>query len=284
MRSKLFVPGSRPELFAKALAGQADAISFDLEDSVAESAKAAARAQVAAFLETAATGAGKTLIVRVNASSTAHFAEDLRAVVRPGLALLNLPKCESADDVRAAAAMLERVEAATGIAGSVRILANIETPRGLRSAAAIAAAHPRVAGLQVGYLDLFGPQGIDRRDAAAVHAVLLAVRMAAGEAGLFALDGAWPDLADEAGFGTEAQVARRLGYLGKSCIHPRQVGIANAVFQPTAEEIAHAMRVLEAAAGGHAAFELGGRMIDAPEIRRAEALVALSHRVQTGRA
>lgn len=284
MRSKLFVPGSRPELFAKALAGDADAISLDLEDAVAESAKAAARAQVAAFLESAAPGAAKAMIVRVNAPATPHFAEDLRAVVRPGLAFLNLPKCESAADVRAAAGMLERAEAEAGVAVPVRILANIETPRGLRFAAAIAAAHPRVAGLQVGFLDLFGPQGIDRGDAAAVHAVLFAVRMAAGEAGLFAYDGAWPDLADDAGFRAEAKVARRLGYLGKSCIHPRQVGIANAVFQPTDEEIAHAMRVLEAADGSQGAFEVDGRMIDAPEIRRAEAIVALSRGTRPGRA
>lgn len=284
MRSKLFVPGSRPELFAKALAGQADAISLDLEDSVAESAKAAARAQVSSFLAETRPAGGKIMIVRVNAPATPHFEEDLRAVVLPALAIVNIPKCESADELRAAAALLERAERAARLAQPVRILANIETARGLRLASAIAAAHPRVAGLQLGYLDLFGPLGVDRRDAAAVHGVQLAVRLAAGEAGLFAYDGAWPELEDEAGFRAEAQQARRLGYLGKSCVHPGQVAIANAVFEPTADEIAHAFKVLEAARGAQGAFRVGGRMIDAPEVRRAEALVALARRTQNGRA
>lgn len=281
MRSKLFVPGSRPELFAKALAGDADAISFDLEDSVAEPDKAAARAQVASFLESAA-GAGRTLVVRVNAPATRHFEDDLLAVVRPGLALVNLPKCESPDELGAAAALLGRAEKKARIAEPVRILANIETPRGLRFAADIAAAHPRVAGLQVGYLDLFGPLGADRQDAASVHAVQFAVRMAAGEAGIFACDGAWPGLDDDAGFRAEAEAARRLGFIGKSCIHPRQVGLANQIFQPTAAELAQARRVLEAAAGARGAFSMEGRMIDAPEIRRAEALIAAARRGPTG--
>jgi len=284
MRSKLFVPGSRPELFAKALAGPADAISLDLEDSVAESAKATARAQVSAFLEAVPPAGAKLLIVRVNAPTTPHFEDDLRAVVRPALAIVNIPKCESADELRAAAALLERAEQAAGVAAPLRILANIETPRGLRLAAAVAAAHPRVAGLQLGYLDLFSPLGMDRRDFAAVQAVQFAVRLAAGEAGVFAYDGAWPDLEDETGFRAEAQLARRLGFLGKSCIHPNQVAVANSVFEPTADEIAQAMRILEAAQSAHGAFRLDGRMIDAPEIRRAETLVALSRRMQIGRA
>lgn len=281
MRSKLFVPGSRPELFAKALAGDADAISIDLEDSVAEERKAGARAQVRAFLESAeARGSGKTLIVRVNAQSTPHFEEDLAAVAQPGLAFVNLPKCESADQLQAAAAALQRAEAANGIVKPLGLLANIETAAGLRRAADIAAAHPRVAGLQIGYLDLFEPLGIDRSDAVAVHAVMFAVRMAAGEAGIFAYDGAFADVGDAPGFKTEALMARRLGFLGKSCIHPSQVPVANGVFQPTSDEIAQAERIIVAAgkarAAGSGVFMVDGRMIDAPAIRRAEEILARS--------
>lgn len=103
MRSKLFVPGSRPELFAKALASAADAISIDLEDSVVESRKAEARATVREFLLSAeARSTSKVIIVRVNALNTPHFEADVIAITQPGLALLNLPKPESADDVLAA--------------------------------------------------------------------------------------------------------------------------------------------------------------------------------------
>lgn len=283
MRSKLFVPGSRPELFAKALASDADAISVDLEDSVAGNRKAEARALVAKFLQSAEIGAtNKVIIVRVNALSTPHFEADLLAIAQSGLALLNLPKPESADDVRAAIAVLERAEAANAVNEPIRILANIESPKGLRNAAEIAAAHPRVSGLQLGYGDLFEPLGIDRRDAASVHAVMFAVRMAAGAAGVFAYDGAFADLQDPKGFRAEAEMARRLGYWGKSCIHPSQIALANEVFRPSDAEVAFALRVLEAYrqadARGAGAFTVDGRMIDIPFIRRAEAIVAVSRR------
>lgn len=284
MRSKLFVPGSRPELFTKALASQADAISIDLEDAVVENRKAEARSLVSGFLQSAEVRASnKDFIVRVNALGTAHFEADVQAIALPGLSLVNLPKCESADDVRAAVAVLERAEAANGVANPVCILANIETPKGLRFAPDIAAAHPRVAGLQIGYLDVFEPLGIDRRDPAGVHAVMFAVRMAAGEVGVFACDGAFTDVQDMQGFRAEAAMARRLGYCGKSCIHPSQIPVANEIFRPSAEEIAYARRVLDAfrqaEAKGVGAFLVDGRMIDVPTIRRAEAIVAVSQRL-----
>ena len=134
MRSKLFVPGSRPDLFVKALASQADAISIDLEDAVTEGRKAEARASIAALLDSAEVrGSGRMIIVRVNAAGTAHFEADLLAVVRPTLALINLPKCESAEELRAAVSVLARAEAANGVTNPVSILANIETPGGCDS-------------------------------------------------------------------------------------------------------------------------------------------------------
>ena len=279
MRSKLFVPGVRPELFAKALAGDADALSFDLEDSVPESRKEEARANVSAFVQSpAVAAAAKLIVVRVNGLETPHLQADLAAVARAGVALINLPKVESAQDVHAAVAMLERAEADNGVTTPIRLLANIETARGLRLAAEIAAAHPRVAGLQVGMADLFEPFGIDRRDPANVHATLYAIRMAAAEAGVFAWDAAFADVEDAEGFRAEAGMARRLGYVGKSCIHPRQVALANDVFKPDAEEIASARRIVAAAqqAGdaGRGAFLVDGRMVDLPFLKRAEALLA----------
>ena len=179
MRSKLFVSGSRPELFAKALAGDADAISIDLEDAVVEARKGEARATVGAWLREQAPAAsgGKLIIVRVNGMDTPHFELDVAAVVQSGLHIVNLPKPESPQAVRAACAAIERAELANGVGTPVRLLLNIETPRALREAAALALAHPRVMGLQVGLGDLFEPYGIDRREAAAVQHVLVAVRL-----------------------------------------------------------------------------------------------------------
>ncbi|MDX3985332.1 MAG: CoA ester lyase [Achromobacter sp.] len=278
MRSKLFVPGSRPELFAKALSGPADALSFDLEDAVAPSRKAEAREHLARMLADPQTAAsGKTLIVRVNALDSGHFHADVQAVVRPGLHLVNLPKAESEADVVAAASAIEQARAANGVNEPVGLLLNIESPRALRRAATLAAAHPSVAGLQLGLGDLFEPAGISRRQNVAVQQAMFALRMAAAEAGVFAYDSAFANIEDEAGFRAEAELARSLGYLGKSCIHPRQVPLVNAAFRPTDEEIAHATRVVQAAREasdkGVGAFVVDGRMIDGPFLRRAEAIL-----------
>jgi citrate lyase subunit beta/citryl-CoA lyase len=289
MRSKLFVPASRPELFAKALAGDADALSFDLEDAVQEARKAEARRTLEAFLRQASERPpGKILIVRVNGLETPHFEADVSAVAWPAVDIINLPKPESAAQVRAAAAALARVEAERGIGHPIGILANIESPRGLRLAAEIASADPRVVGLQLGLGDLFEPYGIDRADARAVHAMQLAVRLAAAEAGIWACDTVYGTVADPEGYTREAEAARRLGYIGKSCIHPTQVPLANAVFRPTDAEISAAMRVVEAARGaernGVGAFLVDGRMIDLPFVKRAESILGAARRLGPGAA
>jgi citrate lyase subunit beta/citryl-CoA lyase len=279
MRSKLFVPGSRPELFDKALRGEADALSFDLEDSVVPSRKADARHALQGLLSgPAARASGKTLIARVNPRGSEHFEADVRAVVRPGLALLNLPKVEATEDVLTAAKALEAAERANGVSEPVGLLLNIESARGLRLAYTLASAHPRVAGLQLGLGDLFEPLGIDRYDPANVHAAMFALRLAAGEAGVWCLDGARADVADETGYLAEARMARGLGFIGKTCIHPKQVALANAAFALATDEVEFAQRVVaaarEATAQGRAAFVVDGRMIDPPFLRRAEAILA----------
>ena len=283
MRSKLFVPASRPELFAKALASAADAISFDLEDAVEESRKPAARTELVELFSGALPAHGKLIVVRVNGVDTRHFAADLEAIVRPGVDIVNLPMMESADSVRAAAEAIAHWERERQMAIPLGILANIESPRGLRLAAEIAGAHPRVIGLQIGYGDLFSPLGIVSGEPAATAAVRVAVRMAAGEAGILACDGAFVDIEDAEGYRRDAEAAHRLGFAGKSCIHPTQIGIANDVFRPSEAEVSHALRVVEATrdatARGVGAFVVDGRLVDGPFITQAERIVALARRL-----
>lgn len=284
MRSKLFVPASRPELFGKALGSAADALSFDLEDSVAPERKHDARNTLRDWLRALNPGSlDKQLIVRVNALDSAHFADDIDAVVQPGVALINLPKPECVADVHAAAERIAQAERTNGVATPVRLLLNIESPQALRRAAELAAAHPRVAGLQLGLGDLFEPLGIARRETAAISQAMFALRMAAGEAGVFAYDSAFANIKDEAGFRAEAQLARAMGFLGKSCIHPSQIALANDVFRPSDEEIAHAVRVVDAARNatrdGVGAYVVDGKMIDVPFVERARTLVAAARRM-----
>lgn len=282
MRSKLFVPASRPELFAKALASAADALSFDLEDSVTPERKDEARAMLAQWLRSGALdSATKTIIVRVNGMDTPYFAADIAALALPAVHLINLPKPAGPDAVRAAAAALEQAERDNQAITPIKLLLNIESPGALRTAHALASAHPRVAGLQLGLGDLFEPLGVDRREPTAIENAMFMVRMAAGEAGVFAYDAAFANIRDTEGFRAEAQLAKRLGFLGKSCIHPSQIALANAVFRPSDEEIAHSLRVLDAAqaADGVGAYVVDGKMIDPPFFARAGQIVATARQM-----
>ena len=185
--------------------------------------------------------------------------------------------------MREAAAVIARIEKAKGIAKPIGILANIETAKAFRLAAEIAAGDQRVAGLQLGFGDLLEPLGIDRYDPAVVLQFQLGVRLAAGEAGVFAYDSAFANIKDTDALRREAETARRLGYLGKSAIHPSQVPFINAVFRPSDAEIAHSLRVVaaarEAGAKGVGAYTVDGKMVDAPFVVRAEATVALARRL-----
>jgi citrate lyase subunit beta/citryl-CoA lyase len=284
MRSKLFVPGSRPELFLKALAGNADALSFDLEDAVVESRKAEARENLHLFLQSPdAMNSKKTFIVRINAMDTPHFKADLQAVLTQRIDLINLPKPSSVADVLHTIKVMESVEAENRISRPIRLLLNIETSAALRNAHELASAHPRVAGLQLGFADLFEPLAIARSNTAAVEATMFMARMAAGEAGLFVCDSAFANIKDMEGFRAEAKRARDFGFIGKSCIHPSQIETANEIFRPSDEEIAQASRILasigDAAANGAGAYVVDGKMIDKPFIMRAQTIIAQAKRL-----
>lgn len=270
MRSKLFVPASRPALFSKALASAAEGVSFDLEDAVAASAKGEARQALSAFLANLA-APGKVVVVRVNGQGSEHHRADLQALAGTALDIINLPKVEHPDQVRELAEHLRHWPR------PVKILATIESPRGLRLAASIACAHPLLMGLQLGFADLFEPLGIERYQPAVVQPVQLAVRLAAAEAGIQAYDAAWAAIQDAEGFRQEAEQARRLGFTGKSCIHPSQVAAANLAFLPSAVQVKRAQRVLAAAEQaereGVGAYQVDGQMVDAPFVASARAVI-----------
>ena len=279
MRSKLFVPGSRPELFDKAWRTDADALSFDLEDAVPADSKARARALVAAALNHAPQPSSKITIVRVNRLDGQDFDKDIQAVVQPGLDVINLPKVEDAQAVLEAARKLSELEDQRQIDRRIGILVNIETPRGLRNAASIAASSDRIAGLQLGFGDLFAPLGIEM-SVATMTPIWLALRLAAAEAGVPAYDAAFVRVSDLEAFRAEAMSARSIGFAGKSCVHPTQVPIANSVFFPSDIEIDIARRVVSRAdemdAREVGAFVMDGVMYDGPFVARAREILRLS--------
>ena len=278
MRSKLFVPALRSELYPKALASGADAICFDLEEAVAAGRKDEARRKLSSFLNGLDPLGRPTLLVRVNPATSPDLQLDLEAVVLQNVAAIALPKVETSSEIQLVAELIGRFERERGFTQSIALLITIESPRGLRLAADLARSSPRITGLQLGFADLLEPLGISSTDSSARNHVRLMLRLAAAEACLDCYESAYPLFNDERGFRAQLQDARSLGFAGASCIHPRQIEVANRVFSPTKEEIEYAQGVLRAAEEADrqqcAVAEYKGKMIDRPLLTRARAILA----------
>ena len=243
LTAPLFVPGDRPERFGKAAASGADAIIIDLEDAVAPAAKPAARENLRL-----AHNLGCAVVVRINGRATQWHVEDLAAVRQLAPAGVILPKAESADDIGGTAAC------------GVPIIALVETAAGLAAARAIAASG--AARIAFGSLDFCADIGSEHtRDAllAARSELVLASRLARLPK---PIDGVTADLRNAEQLAGDVRHARELGFGGKLCIHPSQVADVMSGFEPAADEIAWAAKVLAAPADG--ATTVDGRMIDAP--------------------
>jgi citrate lyase subunit beta / citryl-CoA lyase len=277
-RSLLFVPVTVRRFVDGAARRGADAIILDLEDSVAASEKGRARALVAAAAETVSRG-GADVVVRINRPWRLAV-RDLEAVVGPRVQALALPKVDSADHVRAIAEILDELEAERGMErGTTRLVAMVETAAALFRIAEIARADRRLVGLNVGAEDFALSAGILPEAEALLLPKQLCV-FAARAAGILPLGfiGTVAEFDDLDGFRATIRRSRRLGFVGASVIHPRQIAILNEEFRPSPSEIAHARRVLaaydEALAKGVGAVTVDGRMIDVPIVERARLLVA----------
>jgi citrate lyase subunit beta / citryl-CoA lyase len=257
-RSVLFLPGNNPRAHEKARSLPADALIFDLEDSVAPEQKIAARDQIAAALK--AGGYGKReLILRVNGADTPWQHDDLRFAATLLVDAVLLPKVTDANDVHVA-------EAALG-ASKVALWCMMEVPRAFLHADAIASASPRLDALVMGTEDL----GKDLRtrvqpDRAPLMTAIQLCVLAARAYGLDPLDSVLPDFKNLDAFASACRQGRDLGFAGKTLIHPDQIAPANAAFAPSADEIAAARRVVEAYAAataqGRSVAALDGRMIE----------------------
>jgi citrate lyase beta subunit len=278
MRSKLFVPATKPELFPKALASGADAVCYDLEDAVPYDRKSEARAGLRDYFQQTTKAFGPLEIVRINGARTPHFLADLEAVVWPRLYAIALPKVEDPEELHELDGVLSNLESARSFTRAVLVLPTIESPGGLRKVHAIASCSHRIAGLQAGFADLLEPLGIVWSHSFARSHVRLLLRLAAGEAGIPCFDAAFPNFKDSNSFAVAAEQARSMGFAGASCIHPSQVPIANQIFAPSASEIKNAERIIAAMDAarktGSGVPVVDGRMVDAPFERAARLLLS----------
>lgn len=251
MQSLLFVPGSRSDRFAGALASGADAVCIDLEDAVPADGKAEARSAALEAL------ADPRLVLRINRVTTEAGREDLESLARNRARppLLLLPKVESAAELAPAAAL------GTGV------VPLIETPKGLRVAHEIAAA-PGVVAMMFGGGDLSAELGVELAWEPLLVARGLFV-LACAEADVPAIDVPWIRLDDEDGLAEETRRAKAIGFAAKAAIHPKQIATIHQVMRPTKGEIVEARDAETAfqAANGNA-VRFNGRMLEAPVMRR----------------
>jgi citrate lyase beta subunit len=276
LRSLLFVPGTSPDRFSKALTSGADAVLIDLEDAVDGPRKAEARASVAAWLKTS-TASRTARFVRVNAPGTAFQDADLHWLreVAGHVEGVVVPKVETAQDI----------EHVAQVAPHRRVLPMFETARAILDAGAIVRAHADIPALIFGAEDLTAQLGIPRTVNG--EELILArsqVVLAAAVIGADAIDAVFVDLAASGDLHEDCLRAKAVGFRGKTAIHPNQIAVINEVFSPTADEVTRAHRLVDAdtaaRAAGQGAFRFENRMVDQPIVTRARRLLELADKLK----
>lgn len=283
LRSLLFVPGDSERKFARAGESGADALILDLEDAVAPSQKAVARALVARLL---GEGAPRpwAFFVRVNALDTGLTLDDMAAVVKPGLDGLLIPKADSAADIVRIAHYLDALEVRAGMPrGAVRIaVVCTETPKAMFNLASYTPAHPRLAALTWGAEDLaaaIGATGNKDDDGGWTFPYQVArahCLFAASAAEVAPVDTLFANFRDPEGLDRDCRRSRRDGFTGRVAIHPDQVAIINRCYAPSDAEVAEARRIVAAFDANPGAGTLGidGKMYDIPHLKAARKTLA----------
>jgi len=277
-RSLLYVPGNMPGMLQNIPVFQADGVMIDLEDAVPLQEKDAARALARSFLKSYRDRT-QEVFVRINALDTPYGADDLQAILPALPDGIRLPMADAPETVERLDTLLTEAEEALGLdLGHFRIIPSIETARGLLNCVATARVSPRLVALAFGAEDYTASLEIERtRSGEELLMARTQVVWAAKAAGIQAIDTIFPDANDMDGLRAETELARRLGFTGKSLVNPRQIEVVHEVFRPTAEEIAHALEVMDAIKRarelGTGVISLRGRMVDAPVVARAARVI-----------
>ncbi|GCE19909.1 HpcH/HpaI aldolase/citrate lyase family protein [Dictyobacter kobayashii] len=288
-RSELSTPGSNERMMEKAVASAADLVLLDLEDAVAPNEKVSARAKVIHSLKTLDWGQ-KTRAVRVNDLESEFAYQDIISVVEEAgeyLDIVIIPKVKSARDVWWVDTLLAQIEKHRCLSRRIGLEVLIEEVEAMLNVEEIARASSRLEALIFGPGDYSASQGVDSKGIEGTinyypgdlwHYARNKIAIAARAAGIDAIDGAYADFKNSAGYEGECIRARTLGFVGKWAIHPAQLPITNQVFSPDPEEVAYARRLdaayKQALDQGQGAIAFEGKMVDAAIVRSVQNIIA----------
>ena len=299
-RCQLFGPGSNTKLFLKMAASAADVINLDLEDSVSHSDKDRARANVIEAINTIDWNT-KTLSVRINSLDTPYWYRDVVDLLEQTsdrLDQIMIPKVGNAADIYAVDALTTAVETAKVRAKRINFEVIIESAAGLINVNEIAASSPRMVAMSLGAADYAASMGMQttgiggtqdnyymlhgdtRHYADPWHLAQTAIVAACRTHGILPVDGPFGDFSDDEGYRAQSRRSATLGMVGKWAIHPKQIGLANEVFTPSAEAVTEAHEILaamaKATANGEGATVYKGRLVDIASIKQAQVIVQQS--------
>jgi citrate lyase subunit beta/citryl-CoA lyase len=278
-RSLIFVPGNSTRFVEKAKTLQADIICLDLEDSVPANEKGAARKIIADAISRRQEY-GRPVYVRTNSPESGLVAADLKAAVRRGIDGIVVPKVNDAAEIMKIKRQVAALEKQNKT-GKIALMPSIETAKGVVNAHQIAGADDRINALVFGVFDFLYDMQLDydENDPAGYAYARAKVPVDARAAGVHAIDAIWQKIDDAEGLVRDATVAKRLGYSGKSIIHPSQIEPVHRVFLPSNSEVEWAKKVVAALGeamekgSGRGAVRLEGRMIDAVHYKQAKAIL-----------
>lgn len=281
-RSMMFIPGDNAGMLSNSYIYSPDSVMFDLEDAVSINEKDSARLLVYNTLKANIYGGIET-VVRINGVDTPYWEDDLDMAVRGGVQVIRLPKTESVNDVREIEERIEKIERSCGrTVGDTKIITAIESASGVVNAVAIAACSERMIAIALAGFDYLVDMQTERSSGTEpeLFYARAAVLHAARAAKIDAFDVAYGNVNDEDGFLREVNIAKNLGFNGKSLIHPRQIELLHKAYAPTQAELDHARKVIEAAQiaeeKGLGVVSLGGKMIDPPVIHAAQRVILLA--------
>jgi citrate lyase subunit beta / citryl-CoA lyase len=286
-RSLLFVPGNSQKFIEKSKTLDADIICLDLEDSVPPNQKPLAREMIrGALSERKSYHSSSALYVRINSVDSGFAVEDLSASVQQGIEGIIVPKVNAEDTIIDTARLVSKLEEERGIVkGHIKLIASIETAQGVLNAYDIAKADGRINALLFGVFDFLYDMHLDyvENNGTGYAYARAKLPVDARAAGALAIDAIWQNVDDTEGLKRDTQYARRLGYSGKSIIHPSQIDPVHKIFVPTKTEIEWAKKVVQClapavengTATGAGAISLEGRMIDIVHYKLAKSILDL---------